>query len=51
MAGLSNKLIADRLIISLRIVEMHRANMMRRLGVKTLGEALTLAMETDRPRH
>ena len=45
LAGLSNKLIADRLSISLRTVEMHRGNMMDRLGVDNLAEALTLAME------
>jgi len=46
LAGLSNKLIADRLGISLRTVEMHRGNMMERLGVDNLAEALTLAMES-----
>jgi len=45
LAGLSNKLIADRLGISLRTVEMHRGNMMDRVGVDNLAEALTLAME------
>ena len=45
LTGLSNKLIADRLGISLRTVEMHRGNMMDRLGVDNLAEALTLAME------
>ena len=45
LAGLSNKLIADRLGISLRTVEMHRGNMMDRLGVDNLAEALTLAMD------
>jgi len=45
MAGLSNKLLARRLDISLRTVEMHRANMMDRLGVGSLAEALTLAVQ------
>ena len=45
LAGLANKLIADRLGISLRTVEMHRSNMMDRLGVDNLAEALTLAMQ------
>ena len=49
LAGLSNKLIADRLGISLRTVEMHRGNMMDRLGVDNLAEALTLAMESGLP--
>lgn len=46
LAGLPNKLIADRLGISLRTVEMHRGNMMDRLGVDNLAEALTLAMDS-----
>jgi two-component system, LuxR family, response regulator FixJ len=45
LAGLSNKLIARKLDISLRTVEMHRANMMDRLGVGSLAEALTLAVQ------
>lgn len=45
LGGLSNKLLADRLGISLRTVEMHRGNMMDRLGVDNLAEAITLAME------
>jgi two-component system response regulator FixJ len=45
MEGLSNKGIAARLGISLRTVEMHRANMMNRLGVKSLAEALRIASD------
>jgi two-component system response regulator FixJ len=45
MAGLANKLLARRLDISLRTVEMHRANMMDRLRVGSLAEALTLAVQ------
>lgn len=45
LVGLSNKLIAQRLGISLRTVEMHRGNMMERLQVGSLAEALTLALE------
>lgn len=45
LAGHSNKQIAQALGISLRTVEMHRGNMMDRLGVSSLAEALTLAME------
>jgi FixJ family two-component response regulator len=44
MLGRSNKILARQLDISLRTVEMHRANMIERLGVKTLPEALRLAM-------
>lgn len=49
LAGLSNKLIARELDISLRTVEMHRANMMDRLGVNSLAEALTLAVQAEVP--
>lgn len=45
MAGLPNKMLARRLDISLRTVEMHRANMMDRLQVSSLAEALTLAVQ------
>ncbi len=45
MAGMPNKLLARRLDISLRTVEMHRANMMDRLGVGSLAEALTLGVQ------
>jgi two-component system response regulator FixJ len=44
MAGFPNKLLARELNISLRTVEMHRANMMERLKVASLAEALTLAV-------
>lgn len=43
VGGLSNKHIARRLEISLRTVEMHRANMMARLQAGSLAEALTIA--------
>lgn len=45
LAGESNKQLATRLGISLRTVEMHRGNMMERLGVASLAQALTLALE------
>lgn len=45
LAGESNKQLAQRLGISLRTVEMHRGNMMDRLEVANLAEALTLALE------
>jgi len=47
MAGHSNKELARRLDISLRTVEMHRANMMDRLKVGNLAEALTLAVQAE----
>lgn len=49
VAGLPNKLIAHRFGISLRTAEMHRANMMQRLGVKGLAEALRVASEAGLP--
>jgi FixJ family two-component response regulator len=45
LAGEANKQLAARLGISLRTVEMHRGNMMERLGVSSLAEALRLALE------
>ncbi|MFN3944967.1 MAG: response regulator transcription factor [Allosphingosinicella sp.] len=45
LAGRSNKLLAQDLGISLRTVEMHRGNMMNRLGVDSLAEALALAIQ------
>lgn len=45
LAGESNKQLAARLGISLRTVEMHRGNMMERLRVGNLAEALSLALE------
>jgi len=45
LGGQSNKEIAQSLGISLRTVEMHRGNMMDRLGASSLAEALTLALE------
>ncbi len=43
-AGNSNKIIAHDLGISIRTVEMHRAGMMERLGVRTFAEALHLSV-------
>lgn len=45
VAGSSNKAIAYDLGLSPRTVEMHRANMMDKLGVRTLPEALRIAYE------
>lgn len=47
LAGLPNKLLARRLGISLRTVEMHRANMMDHLQVSSLAEALTIAVQAE----
>lgn len=43
-AGQTNKMIALTHGISPRTVEIHRANMMERLGVRTLPEALRIAL-------
>ncbi|MEG3179526.1 response regulator transcription factor [Sphingomonas sp. LT1P40] len=45
--GLPNKVIADRLTLSVRTVEMHRANMMDRLGLTSLADLLRLAFTAD----
>lgn len=47
LAGGHNKQVAHQLGLSVRTVEMHRANMMRRLQVKSLSEALKLAIAAD----
>jgi two-component system response regulator FixJ len=44
VAGQSNKIIAFDLGLSVRTVEVHRARMMDRLGVRQLGEAVRLAV-------
>src|ERR1700716_2773674 len=44
MAGRPNKLIAYQLEISVRTVEVHRARMMERLGVRQLAEAIRLGV-------
>jgi two-component system, LuxR family, response regulator FixJ len=44
VGGQSNKIIAFDLGLSVRTVEVHRARMMDRLGVRQLGEAVRLAV-------
>ncbi len=48
VAGRSNKLIAHLLGISHRTVEVHRARMMRDLGVRHIAHAIALAIEDAR---
>ena len=43
-AGLSNKQVAGKLAMSVRTVESHRANILARLGVDSLGEMVALAV-------
>lgn len=45
--GQTNKQIAYELDISIRTVEMHRANLMRRLGVRTTPEVIRIGLEMD----
>lgn len=44
VGGLPNKAVANKLGISVRTVEMHRSNLMDRLGVKSLAEAAHIAL-------
>lgn len=46
-AGLSNKLIAFELNISVRTVEMHRANAMKKLGVRSQGQLIKLVLQAE----
>jgi two-component system response regulator FixJ len=45
--GLPNKLIADRLALSVRTIEMHRANIMDRLQLSSFADLLRLAFEAN----
>jgi FixJ family two-component response regulator len=45
--GLSNRLIGERLAISARTVEIHRANMLKKLGASHTCEAIRIAIEAD----
>jgi two-component system, LuxR family, response regulator FixJ len=47
VAGKPNKLIAHELGISQRTAEVHRARLMARLGVRSLAEALRLAIKAE----
>jgi two-component system, LuxR family, response regulator FixJ len=46
-SGLSNRLIADKLCISPRTVEIHRANMLTKIGVNHSSEAIRIAIEAS----
>lgn len=43
--GLNNPEIAERLLLSVRTVEMHRANLLRKLGIKNQTELVRYAMK------
>ncbi len=44
LAGAPNKIVARTLDLSVRTVEMHRANMLAKLGARSTAEAIHLAM-------
>ena len=43
MNGMSNKIAAYNLSLSVRTIEMHRANGLAKLGVKSIAEAIHIA--------
>jgi two-component system response regulator FixJ len=43
--GLSNRMIGERLAISPRTVEIHRANMLTKMGASHTSEAIRIAIE------
>jgi two-component system, LuxR family, response regulator FixJ len=45
--GLSNRMIGDRLAISPRTVEIHRANMLNKMGANHTAEAIRIAIEAS----
>ena len=52
MAGGTNRTIAKDLGLSPRTIELHRSNLMERLGVRTVGEAVSVATTAGlRPRQ
>lgn len=46
VAGKLNKVVADELGISIKTVELHRANMMSKLGVRNLPDLVRMSMES-----
>lgn len=48
LAGRQNKVVAHELGLSVRTIEMHRANLLAKLGVRTLPEAIRLISDAER---
>ncbi|EJL27095.1 response regulator transcription factor [Novosphingobium sp. AP12] len=46
-SGLSNRLIGEKLSISPRTVEIHRANMLNKLGANHTSDAIRIAIEAS----
>ena len=44
-SGMSNRLIGDKLCISPRTVEIHRANMLNKMGANHTSDAIRIAVE------
>ena len=45
--GLSNRMIGEQLEISPRTVEIHRANMLTKMGAQHTSEAIRIAIEAS----
>ena len=50
-SGMSNRLIGEKLAISPRTVEIHRANMLTKMGANHTSEAIRIAIEANVSAH